>query len=133
MSILTKKIKAFTLVEVMIVVAIIALLAAIAIPNLLRAKISANESTAQANLKAIANALENYAAIHSQYPTDANLLLGSTPPYLSIDFFNGLHGGYSFTFNLDQYTYSLIATPSSPSAGNKTFTMTTGAELSVNE
>ena len=37
----------FTLVEIMIVVAIIALLAAIAIPNLLRAKISANDALAQ--------------------------------------------------------------------------------------
>ena len=42
--------KAFTLVEIMVVVAIIALLAAIAIPNLVRAKINSNNSVAKANL-----------------------------------------------------------------------------------
>ena len=45
--------KGFTLVEIMIVVAIIALLAAIAIPNLLRARHNANESAALAPLKTL--------------------------------------------------------------------------------
>ena len=43
--------KGFTLVEIMIVVAIIVLLAAIAIPNLLRARLSANEATAIAAMR----------------------------------------------------------------------------------
>ena len=48
----------FTLVEIMVVVAIIALLAAIAIPNLLRAKISANDAAAKATLKSLSTVSE---------------------------------------------------------------------------
>jgi len=54
--------KGFTLVEIMIVVAIIALLAAIAIPNLLRARLNANDAAAKASLQALVTAIESYAA-----------------------------------------------------------------------
>src|ERR1700677_3990536 len=42
---------AFTLIELMIVIAIIAIIAAIAIPNLLESRISSNEASAAASLK----------------------------------------------------------------------------------
>jgi len=48
--------KAFTLIELMIVIAIIAIIAAIAIPNLLSARKNGNEAAAIGGLKAIANA-----------------------------------------------------------------------------
>jgi prepilin-type N-terminal cleavage/methylation domain-containing protein len=51
----------FTLVELLIVVAVIGILAAIAAPGLLRARISANEASAIASLKAIGSAQATYA------------------------------------------------------------------------
>jgi general secretion pathway protein G len=117
---------AFTLVEMMIVVVIIALLAAIAIPNLLRSRQQAHEAAAQANLKLIANALENYAAINSIYPTGTTPLMGTTPPYLSTDYFSGVHGGYTFAHTLSDYTYLISAYPTATTPGIASFTIATG-------
>ena len=58
----------FTLVEIMIVVAIIALLAAIAIPNVLRGRTSANESAAIGNLRALVSSLEMFRSVNNAYP-----------------------------------------------------------------
>lgn len=58
--------RGFSLIELLIVVAIILVIAAIAIPNLIRAKISANEASAVSSIRAINTAQVTYAAT---YPT----------------------------------------------------------------
>jgi type IV pilus assembly protein PilA len=61
-----RKHKGFSLIELLIVVAIILIIAAIAIPNLLRARMAANESSAVASIRTINTGMVTY---NSTYPT----------------------------------------------------------------
>ena len=120
--------KGFTLVEIMIVVAIIALLAAIAIPNLLRARLNANDSAAKATLQALATACESYAAANGVYPNNITVLTTATPPYLNEDLTNGTYHGYNITCsNNNDSNYSCGAVPNTCNvSGSKNYNVTTG-------
>jgi prepilin-type N-terminal cleavage/methylation domain-containing protein len=75
--------RGFTLMEIMIVLAIIALLVGISVPGFLRARLTANESAARANLQTISVAMANYHTTSGGAYTGATLngLATATPPY----------------------------------------------------
>lgn len=65
---MSKKLKAFTLIELLIVVAIIAILAAIAVPNFLEAQTRAKTARTKADMRTIVTGLESYRIDHNTIP-----------------------------------------------------------------
>jgi len=121
----------------MIVVAIIALLAAIAIPNLLRARMTSNDALAKATLRAISTAAESYGSSNNgNYPGNESSLTGATPPYMNKSYCatsqaNGGIAGYTYTCNMANTGYTVQASPNAlGSSGSTIETITTGGVLS---
>lgn len=116
--------KAFTLIELMIVIAIIAIIAAIAIPGILSARKSANASSAFANLKSFCTAMTVYqnedreqkyppsTAEFGRYFNHLDIKSGYKYEYATVDTSDG-EGSFS------QYVY--FAYPTSANNGKKVY------------
>lgn len=115
-----------------IMIFILALLAAIAIPNFLQAKITASEKATVSALKSISSALESYAAQNNNvYPQAEESLLNLNPEYLPFAYNNRKVYGYLFKEELEPSGYKITATPlECGQTGTKIYTIETGGKLS---
>jgi prepilin-type N-terminal cleavage/methylation domain-containing protein len=118
--------KGFSLIELLIVVAIILVIAAIAIPNFMRSRMRANEANSVAALRVIHTSAVSYATTYPDvgYPTTL-LSLGGAAPCIAATSTQaclidnvlalGLKDGYSFVWTGDgvvpSYAFVLSATP----------------------
>lgn len=128
-----RKQKGFSLIELLIVVAIILIIAAIAIPNLLRSRIAANEASAVGSVRTINTAEVTYASTYPEVgfaDLDAMGGAGGTSTAAGlIDsvLASGVKSGYSFTvtpanaLNNVFTTYTVAADPSSAQTGSRHF------------
>ena len=130
-----RKQKGFSLIELLIVVAIILIIAAIAIPNLLRARMAANESAAVGSIRTINTAEVSYLTAYPTTGYAAIAALGGASPCTAssgtaclID--NNLAtataapGKSGYVYNAVADTTSTYHTTAAPAAVNSTGTKT---------
>jgi prepilin-type N-terminal cleavage/methylation domain-containing protein len=120
--------KGFSLIELLIVVAIILIIAAIAIPNLLRARMAANEASAVASLRTMNTACITYNSTYGQYPTSltnmADVPAGTSPTSTSADLLDPVlssstpqKSGYNFVYAVtgsSNVAYTVNGNPVTP-------------------
>ena len=113
--------KGFSLLELLIVVAIILIIATIAIPSLLRSRQVAHETSAVANLKTLNTAQISYTTVSGGTYGTMTDLVGAA---LIDSRFNGTISGYNYTFNLaaNLRDFTVYATAMSANEGRYDYT-----------
>ncbi len=102
--------RGFTLIELMVVVTIISIILAIALPNLLRSRVRSNESSAVGTIRAIMSSETTFNTQNGHYARTFDELTNSIPPYLNGDWTRP-RGGYMFFLDGTDIDYTVNSNP----------------------
>jgi len=123
-----------SVVEVVVLIAILLVVAAIAIPNLLHSNLSEDESSTVASLRALNAACANYSMLYGGYPGSLSNLGPGDPAnstsaaLIDAALASGTKSGYVFTYTAgaigiggNVLSYTITTNPAAPGTGRRRF------------
>jgi prepilin-type N-terminal cleavage/methylation domain-containing protein len=110
----------FTLIELMVVIAVLAILMAMALPSLFNARMAGNEASAIGSLRTLVSVNNSYKARFQSYASALGNL--QTTGYIDGVLAAGSKSGYSFTYAGATDTFSIVGDPVTPgTSGSRYF------------
>jgi Tfp pilus assembly protein PilE len=119
----------FQIVKYILFIAVFVLTIILFYQSLFQVKTAANDVMAKSILRKISDSLESYKAENKQYPASVKGLTSPEYPYLLDGYFQGVHYGFRFTYEISRNQYTVTATPVSESSHTVTYMITTGGKF----
>lgn len=138
----SSKLRGFSLIELLIVIAIILIIITVAVPNLTRARMHAQETAAIAAIKTIHTAQVQYYSTYGKYaaslaelgPPASGAASAASADIIGNDLANGKKQGYNFTLTGNGGGYIINAAPETfGNSGSKTFYSDQSMVIKVND
>ena len=127
------KIKDYNLdrVKTLLILTLLLLLSLLTYQIISEVKLASDDVLAQANLRSISDALENYQKSHGIYPRRIDQVITEEYPYKLEAYFQGVHHGFRYSYEISEKHYAIYANPvAEDSESRMIYKIQNGGELS---